>query len=267
MSEKLTLEQSIAAANRILSEAGWHAHPDWDGAFAMANLVGGIQPDKQGCHFKDWTKIQPGHPLHSADTPDEPHEAAAWLAARYGGATAIETARAHGSVFAGAVAFEREPEQGGAHEVVAEPAGPIDAAFDPITAADIEDSRLLEFGAEMAEAEAQSEPPPPQGQDRFFGLDDLDRRRNLRIGDVSVKAAMRAPAVDVARISELRNFTMGVRERLWADDPAKREELDTLEATLRLAHAIGAARDAKIAYLLAATRDEVEAFDPEADWP
>lgn len=119
-------------------------------------------------------------------------------------------------------------------------------------------------GAEPTDADF-SEPDGPAGQ--FIFGDNLYQMRVAAIGLVTVKAASIMPAVDLVRIAELRNFTLGVSEKRWDDDPAKREELDTLEATARLANAIAKARDDKAAYLLDASREQVEAFDVEADWP
>jgi hypothetical protein len=72
---------------------------------------------------------------------------------------------------------------------------------------------------------------------------------------------------DDARLAELRNFTLGVSEGRWANDPSKQAELEALELIASLARQVEAARDAKVAFLVAATREQIEAFDPESDWP
>lgn len=278
MSEHLTLEQSMAEANRILSEAGWHPHPEWEGAFARNNLVGGIQPDKQGCHFKDWTRIPPGHPLHSADTPDEPHEAAEWL---------VRLAAPGRRVALAPV------------DPVVEPVEPIPAAAEPLDAPAVTDSDgdwdtvtpesedvildvlagerplALSFESEMAEAEEQEEAAragqkPDYSGPTFIGLDDLDHKRALAGYRVRQIAKARKPFWTTdhdAALSELRNFAMGVSEGRWLNDDARQNELTELEATLSRIREIEAACDAKLSFIDAATREQVEAFDPEADWP
>lgn len=113
-------------------------------------------------------------------------------------------------------------------------------------------------------------PPTEHAQDRFIGLDDLDRRRSLRIGDVIRYGNSLMPkwnASDDARLSTLRNFTMGVSEGRWPDNPTQRVELDTLEATLGRINEIKNARDAKVEFLESATREQIESFIVEADWP
>lgn len=127
-----------------------------------------------------------------------------------------------------------------------------------------DEQAILEGGDPWAQT------PETPAQDRFIGLDDLDRRRSLRIGDVIRYANALMPAWaldDDARLSSLRNFTMGVQENRWPDDAAKRNDLEALEGTLRLINQIKAARDAKVVFLEGASREEVEDFSVEADWP
>ena len=120
------------------------------------------------------------------------------------------------------------------------------------------------LGEEILE---QQEQESPQGQDRFIGLDDLDRRRSLRIGDVTVAAATRMPNVDWPTLAELRNFAMGVSENRWPNDDAKQAALLELEGIASHRRQIEMLRDERVAFLLSASREEVEAFDPEAGWP
>lgn len=115
--------------------------------------------------------------------------------------------------------------------------------------------------------------PEFSGHDRFYGLDDLDRRRSLRIGDVIRYALEHTPALSeehAMRLRELRSYVSGVAEgsvTRSSDDQAMRAELNALEAAAALERRWDARRDAKVAYLVAATREQVEAFDVEADWP
>lgn len=152
---------------------------------------------------------------------------------------------------------------------------PIDAEF---TVPALETIELIEpsepdFGGELLEFERETQEPPAAPEpplDRFIGLDDLDRRRSLRMGDVMRYARSIMPTWGVeqdAELAGLRNFAMGVSEGRWADDPAKRDTLDALEAQLRRIRQIETARDQRVEFLEAATREEVEAFVVEADWP
>lgn len=118
--------------------------------------------------------------------------------------------------------------------------------------------------------DAEAEAFVPSEPSRFYGLDDLDRRRSLRIGDVIRHAKTLMPfwtTNEHAEMVELRNFVMGVSEKRWDDDPVRRERLEELEATRRRINQIEDARDAKVEFLEGASRAEVEAFDVEADWP
>lgn len=108
------------------------------------------------------------------------------------------------------------------------------------------------------------------GQDRFIGLDDLDRRRSIRIGAVNRYALTIMPlwtSQDHAELVGLRNFAMGVSEKLWPDDTAKAEALMAKEAVLARVRAVETALMEKVRFLNTAERDDVETFDPEADWP
>lgn len=103
----------------------------------------------------------------------------------------------------------------------------------------------------------------------IFG-DNLHQMRTAAIGLVVQAALIRLPApTDYGKLSELRNFAMGVSENRWPDDPAKRDELDAMEAIERRRRQIEAARDEKVAFLASeeTTREQIEAFDPEAGWP
>lgn len=333
-------EEAHPEAAAILRDAGWTPHPEW-GVYTRGTLVmGGIAGS---FHVKDYARIPPGHPLHSADTPDEPHEAAAWLVARFtpavdlgfdlggGGfgeagegaeyhieddfilaaqrgasALALQSEEGenlgHESNGETGEAFERRAEDlgrdasagtDGAEEQAAEPeftvdesgsepeaqevsSDPIDADF---TIEDLGSEDLLtddDFelpaieGADLPEEEAPEPAAPEPPQDRFYGLDDLDRRRSLRIGDVIRYANGLMPRwlpEDDARLATLRNFAMGVSEKRWDDNPANQAELNALETTIRRINEIKNARDDKVAFLEGASREEIEDFAVERDWP
>lgn len=121
----------------------------------------------------------------------------------------------------------------------------------------------LSLGAEILDADE-----PDHGAGAFIFGDNLHEKRTAAIGLV-VQIALRLmpDGVDYPRLAELRNFTMGVSEGRWPDDATKRAELDALEAIIRRANLIAAVRDEKVAGLVGATREEIEAFDPEIGWP
>ena len=86
----MTHEESIAEAERLLREAGWAPHNTWN-CYTRGPLVMGFDPSGN-FHVKDTSAIREGHPAYGPDTPDEPHEAAAWLVARFALAPAPEEA-------------------------------------------------------------------------------------------------------------------------------------------------------------------------------
>lgn len=205
---------------------------------------------------------EPTFPTETPATPDEPltefsHETS-------GESDPLEHAERDYAEAEAATGFADEP---------AEPAEPIDADFtelaiEPDALTDDFAGALLE-GADLG-AEVLEENEPEAPQDRFYGLDDLDRRRSLRIGDVMRYARSLMPywtTNEDAALTELRNFAMGVSEGRWPNDPARQGELDLLEATLGQMSAIVKARDERVEFLEGASRAEIETFDPEADWP
>jgi hypothetical protein len=287
----MTREESEAEADRILSEAGWTTtlKPPWRGRHVAPGLVGGRAPDGNA-YVKAYTAFAQSEAaamgLDPALYPDEPHEAAAVLVAS----------------IAAPVASAPEPEQIPAHEThgetgeaegreeSAEPMAPEDDSgaidlFHPVSggsgsgmgeaegddASDILDADYLEtnqlddysLGAEIEDAESEA-------SGAFIFGDNLDQKRTAAIGLVVQAAIVRMPAItpaDDARLAELRNFTLGVSEGRWANDPSKQAELEGLELIASLARQVEAARDAKVAFLVSATREQIEAFDPESDWP
>ena len=162
---------------------------------------------------------------------------------------------------------------------------PIDADFpDTIFDADFTDPQepeVLDLGAELLDTDYMRDPsllPEPEGEaaategpgGQFIFGDNLDQKRTAAIGLVMRHARSLMPFwttdSDTALI-ELRNFTMGVAEGRWPDDEGRRNELDALEATLSRIGSITQARDAKVEFLESATREQIEAFQPESDWP
>lgn len=271
-------QEAFPEAAAVLREAGWKPHDVW-GVYTRGALVMGLQPDGTAFHVKNTAKVD-----DSPDTPDDPVEAARWLVARF------------------AVAPAAEPEQTPAHEAHSqtgaedgsesspETGAPRDSVYsDPVADASVaEPEPALERSAGASEDSEGSidadfsEPLPELGQElaeehpeeygasvAIFG-DNLDQKRTAAIGLVMRYARSLMPFwtsdSDIALI-ELRNYAMGAAEGRWPQDEQRAAELQEMEATLSRMNAIAAARDAKVEFLESATREEVEAFDPEANWP
>lgn len=133
-------------------------------------------------------------------------------------------------------------------------------AWDENTVAD-------ELGAEILD---EGQAP----QDRFYGLDDLDRRRSLRIGDVVRVSRAKQEAIWAASgttedayqdlvSAVMRDTINGV----YTGPATQFDQFTALQAWANQAHAVARAERGFVAFLTDATREQVEAFDPEADWP
>ena len=273
-----TMEEVAA----VLQGAGWL--PNWRDREDPAKLVyaqdcgaswnvGGIAPD--GVMRWKNTGLAPDSP----DTPDDPVAAARWLVARFAVAPAAEPEQTP--------AHEAHSETGSEEEKAGTAGHPVDSAIDdvsavePASAPSADDDVSNAGNADPLDADF-SEPLPELGQElaeehpeeyaasvAIFG-DNLDQKRTAAIGLVMRHARSLMPFwtsdSDIALI-ELRNYAMGAAEGRWAQDEHRARELQEMEATLSRMNAIAAARDAKVEFLESATREEVEAFDPEANWP
>lgn len=181
--------------------------------------------------------------------------------------------------------FSAEPDGLGA-------SGPIDADFEAIDQLGSEDDLLAdESFAELSErAEvAQLSAPEPEdfapdeiehpesAQDRFIGLDDLDRVRSLRIGDVATEALRLTTMIEQAvseQEGEFSNIQAYVVSNLDKHTGAFTPQDDTSRVTygrfLELSSArsktalIDARRKDATAFLIAAGRDDVVSFDVAA---
>lgn len=153
---------------------------------------------------------------------------------------------------------------------------PLDADFTDF--GDLEGADALpELDAPELGEELEAEHPDefaPQDSARFYGLDDLDRRRSLRIGDVvrishakqqDIWAEAGATEGEFASLHNavLRDTVGGV----YRGEPEPYARFVALQGYANAAASVRSAEHDKVAFLNAATRDEVEAFDPEADWP
>lgn len=126
-----------------------------------------------------------------------------------------------------------------------------------------------ELGQEIAEEHPEEAPPP---QDRFFGLDDLDRRRSLRIGDV-VRIS-RAKQAEIAALMSVHDFAAiqssvvrDTKDGRYIGPQATYDLFVELSRHQSAINRVKAAEADKVAFLEAATRPDLEAFDPEAGWP
>jgi len=128
-----------------------------------------------------------------------------------------------------------------------------------------------EFGSELLEWEGELAAEPEPAQDdglRFIFGGNLEEKRTAAIGIVVQTAVDKMPfPINYAYFSELRNFAMGVAEGRWDNDPTKQAELAICEAVERKRRDVERVRDEKVGFLVHATLEQIEAFDPSADWP
>lgn len=157
-----------------------------------------------------------------------------------------------------------------------EPDHDYEAEFEEVTPDELSDETLAsleleapdDLGAEILEEHGEQ---TQQGSgDRFYGLDDIDRRKTVAIGLVMRHAKSLMPHWTTdhdAALRDLRNFAMGVAENRWPDDAGRQLELGALETTSRRIREIERARDEKVEFIEAADREAFDAFIVEADWP
>lgn len=304
----MELAESQAEAARILEAAGWQADAGW-GGFNYGTCVGGIAPNGS-VYVKNWAAIAPGHPKYGPDTPDEPHEAAAWLVAQVAPKRAFrfkrklaslpEEQQSQGHESDGETGAEAQAADHGLAGGSADPGGDhqgseddqagdgiqfgdelsdaeiIDADFGSVEAVGelslgdvFTEDPLLEFGGEVLEEHPEDVPPP---QDRFYGLDDLDRRRSLRIGDVvrisRLKQAEIALLMGDDDFAAIQNAVLrDTVDGFYKGPPDIYATFVELSRHKSAINRVKAAEADKVAFLEAATRPDLEAFNPDADWP
>lgn len=104
----------------------------------------------------------------------------------------------------------------------------------------------------------------------YFG-DNLHVIRLAKIGRVTQVAAEKKAALqfgwDVAEFAYLTNLIVRMDQGLAPDDPSARSRFALISDASRAMSAVDAFAETQVAYLNAASREEVEAFDPEAGWP
>jgi len=104
----------------------------------------------------------------------------------------------------------------------------------------------------------------------MFG-DNLPMQRLVLIGRVTQLAAEFKSVLQegwtVAEFSELQNHVMRISQGLAPDDEHVRARFGALSEASRAMNAIDAHAEAQVAYLEAATREQIESYQPEAGWP
>lgn len=258
------VEESFPEAAALLRDAGWKPHDAWN-VYTRGTIVMGFEPSGLAFHAKNW-----GLDVHGPDTPDDPVEAAAWLVKR----------------FPAPVAAEPEPKQDAVHEAHeeagAEAGGETTAigvdAMEPLAneahepqAIDAEFSNVepLSLGAEILDADE-----PEHAAGAFIFGDNLHEKRTVATGLVVQISLAKQDAIwanagvspdDFAQLTGLV-----VRDMV---DGSYRGDAGTYERFVALSHydnaarAIQATERAFVRFLTDATREEIEAFDPEAGWP
>ena len=292
--------EAYPAAAAIMRDAGWKPHDRW-GVYTRGTLVMGFSPDGQNFDVKNW-----GLDIRGPDTPDDPVEAAQWLVALRTPLVILTTeatldplaslpeeqqsqghegdgetgAEAEGAdalgELSGAEASGGDDADAGAGSGVPDEDSTLHGAVDfaddftdALIDADFTEDPLLEFGGEVLEEHPEEAPPP---QDRFYGLDDLDRRRSLRIGDVvrisRLKQAEIALLMGDDDFAAIQNAVLrDTVDGFYKGPPDIYATFVELSRHKSAINRVKAAEADKVAFLEAATRPDLEAFNPDADWP
>lgn len=283
--------EAYPKAAAILRDAGWGPHPDWS-VYTRGTLVMALQPDGATFHVKDWAMIQPGHPKYGPDTPDTAEEAAAWLVARFGapldqggelGESAGDDASADSAIPVGS--NDDPGENAGIGEVDVESGGPDMGPSDPIDAEFYEpepEPDLPALEGEDLNAPALPEPESlgeeilateEQGGVAYFG-DNLPTMRLKKLGRLAQIAAERIAVItseigwDDEEFDRLQGYV--VRQTVggtFSGDQAQYDRFVSMSQAWGHIRAIQRHRDNGTVFLNAASREEVEGFDPEAGWP
>lgn len=259
-------EEAFPEAAALLRDAGWKPHDAWS-VYTRGTIVMGFEPSGLAFHAKNW-----GLDVHGPDTPDDPVEAAAWLVARFPAPVAAEAedvAPAQERLTDGTESIEE------LYELHKADVGTINAegwstklnqTFDDI---DADFSEPLSLGAEILDADE-----PDHGAGAFIFGDNLAEKRTVATGLVVQISLAKQDAIwanagvspdDFAQLTGLV-----VRDMV---DGSYRGDAGTYERFVALSHydnaarAIQATERAFVRFLTDATREEIEAFDPEAGWP
>ena len=300
----MTNEESMAEAERLLREAGWAPHNTW-GVYTRGPLVMGFDPSGN-FHVKDVSLIREGHPAYGPDTPDEPHEAAAWLIARFSLAPAPEEAESAGHEAHGETGAEADDrgvvqERGGDDAVVAVAANadnpsvsgegidvgsaaaiigsdptPADQMGGPAPAIDADYEELAALSYDDTTAEAA--PPEQSGGVAIFG-DNFATMRLAKMGRLAQIAAEKSAEAFAAvgwnndEYNAVQGHVVGnLAQSTGAYTGGQQAIYDRfmeLETAKQRVEGFRAHRDQCTGYLNAADtpRVMVEQFDPDAGWP
>lgn len=264
----------MARADEIMRAAGWTPTKlvmtaggvpqiNTHGRFAIANLVCGHPPEGAGAAFvvKDISKIPQDMAaelgLDPADYPDEPHEAAEWLVARYA-APAPEPEPEPEAEPDPPLADETAPNVD--VEWVGE-AEPTDVDFDLVDALSVPELEGPDLGATAQE---------PDGPVAYFSDDirTIQLAKLGRLGQIAreLKAALQE-GWTVEEFASLQNLIMRIDRGEAPDNPEARARFLAISERSRAMNAVDAFKGQREAELEAADRDGVMAFDPEAGWP
>lgn len=284
------MEETHPEAAEILRAAGWTPHDTW-GVFTRDTLVMG-SPRAGDFHVKNIARCP-----DSPDTPDDPVEAARWLVARFPVAevsepeetpaheaheeTGAETQHASVDNDDGDDGSGLSEEEGPASTDYAQSRGYISSSADWVGGSFEPGSNVLDAdfyepnapaieGADLG-AEILDE---GQGGSAFIFGDNLAQLRTSAIGLVVQISLAKQEAIWAeagAGPDEYSQLTSAVVrdtvDGLYRGDQATYDRFVALSGFDHAARNVQAAERAKVTALTAATRAEIESFDPEAGWP
>lgn len=296
-------EESAALASAILEGAGWLAINSkvMAGRYVVGDLVGGADPRGES-HIKNVSAIQPGDTLYGPDTPDEPHEAAQWLVDRFNAEQAANVLHTETVLEPPRIVLEEPkneaPEASGEESggETSEPETPAGVAGGDFGDNDEDGAGFASIDAEPLDADF-SEPAPELGQElaeehpeefggagdaggKFYFSDNLDQMRREVAGVIGIIAEQKSAEVEAAAneqpdeyvtlqgfvTTNLDKFT-GMFSLQDEESRAKYRRWVDLDSAHKTVILIDRRRRDLTKMILAATREEIEAFDPEAGWP
>lgn len=299
-------DQSMAEANRILAEAGWRpiANPVWGDTFTAGRLVGGVAPDGTQ-YVKALDAVKPGDPRYGPDTPDEHHEAAAWLVAHAGPRLVLTPEREIALAVDGEgsedearldnrlVSGDGGSDESGEENLASEPApeagfafepDPIDADFTESAGDAYDEAVTLALegpqAGELPELDyapedfAPDEPPAAAGP-IAYAASDFDALVREKLGRVSqIARGLKLTLQEGWTLDEfasLQNLIVRIDRQEATDDRTARARFQAISERSQAMSRVDSHRDALEADLeaIGVRRDYAAAvgFDPENGWP